>query len=115
MVVVGIFNADASVLGELRYTLSKLTGQSSCALCDITNGWNPFGKKSWKEACAESELQIDLIHRNEATLDELRVAEPLPAFITEKNNEWKVLMRGQEMPAFQNNPSALLAELIKRC
>ena len=52
--IFGIYNADATPLGETRYALSKVTGNSSCELCDITHGWNPFGKK------LETNLQLNL-------------------------------------------------------
>ena len=47
--LVGIYNANGSVLGELKYLVGKLTGQSDCALCDITHG--PFrGKADFRDA-----------------------------------------------------------------
>jgi hypothetical protein len=36
--LVGIYNANGSLIGELQYFFGKLTGQTHCALCDITHG-----------------------------------------------------------------------------
>ena len=61
-VVFGIYNADGSFFGELRYSFSKVIGKGSCSLCDLTHGWNPFGKRQWITECKFSELDIQLIH-----------------------------------------------------
>ena len=37
---VGLYNADGSLMGELRYARAKLTNSASCSLCDLTHGWN---------------------------------------------------------------------------
>lgn len=34
----GIYQADGSLAGELRYVLGRLMGTAHCALCDITHG-----------------------------------------------------------------------------
>jgi hypothetical protein len=36
--LVGIYNANGAVVGELQYVFGTLTGQTQCALCDITHG-----------------------------------------------------------------------------
>jgi len=33
----GIYNAEGTLLGELKYLFMKLSGRGSCALCDITH------------------------------------------------------------------------------
>jgi|TARA_B100001741_G_scaffold275733_1_gene246174 hypothetical protein len=112
--LIGIYNADASTLGEARYALGKVAGNSSCELCDITHGWNPFGKKSWKRACNSTSMDLELIHRNEATPSQLQAAKPLPAFITEHSGQWKSLMSKDEITQFKNRPEDLIDELSQR-
>lgn len=34
---IGVYNAEGSLLGEIRYALGKLTGTRECALCDISH------------------------------------------------------------------------------
>jgi hypothetical protein len=36
--LVGVYHAEGSLLGELRYVWGKLRGTAHCALCDITHG-----------------------------------------------------------------------------
>ncbi len=62
---VGIYDADGTVIGELKYMAGKLMGTAHCALCDLTHGTKLKGRADFK-ACAESlPVPIDLFHRND--------------------------------------------------
>jgi hypothetical protein len=78
---VGLYNADSSFMGEFRYLWTKLTKGGSCSLCDLTHGWNPFGKSSWKTACEDLDVPIGLLHKNEADPEQLSVIDSLPAIV----------------------------------
>lgn len=110
-VVFGIYNADGSFLGELRYSIWKVVGKSSCSLCELTHGWNPFGKRKWKTVCKSSNLNIQLIHRDEATASQLKTAADLPSFITESDGGWVQVMGASQINKFKNRPSELISEL----
>ena len=110
-VVIGIYNADGSFLGELRYSISKIIGKSSCSLCELTHGWNPFGKRKWKTVCKSSDLDIRLIHKGEATASQLRAAGDLPSFITEYEGDWIQIMGTGQISEFENQPFELVSEL----
>ena len=36
--LVGVYNAEGTILGELRYVVGRFLGTVHCALCDITHG-----------------------------------------------------------------------------
>jgi len=110
-VVFGIYNADGSFLGELQYSISKVVGKSSCSLCDLTHGWNPFGKRKWKTVCKSSDLDIQLIHRDEATASQLKAAVDLPSFITESDGGWVQVMGASQINKFKNMQAELISEL----
>lgn len=110
-VVFGIYNADGSFLGELRYSISKVIGKSSCSLCELTHGWNPFGKRKWKTVCKSSDLDIRLIHRDKATVSQLKTAGDLPSFIAESDGGWVQMMGADQINKFKNRPSELVSEL----
>jgi hypothetical protein len=70
MRIIGVYNADGGLAGELRYFFGHLVGVTQCTLCDITH--SPFAKKAqWKalEDRLSSELGItfELVHKNERT------------------------------------------------
>ena len=109
--IVGIYNADGSILGELNFAIGKVTGKSDCGLCDLTHGWNPLGKLSWRNACSASSIEIELVHRDELTSDQTEAAGDLPAVIALLDGTWRKLMSGEEISSFKGNSSGFLAEI----
>ena len=88
-----IYNADGSLIGEIRYALTKGLGGSTCALCDITHGWNPRGKKAWRE-CAGISSKLEWLHKDDAPPD-LSVAianQSLPCVIADLGGRIEVLI-----------------------
>ena len=67
--IIGIYNADGGLRGEIAYVLGHMVGAVECALCDITH--SPIRKKkAWKEMetrLAGEGHDIVLRHRNETT------------------------------------------------
>ena len=112
--VVGIYNADGSVTGEIAYATSKLTRRGSCELCDVTHGWNPFGRREWKTAVQQSDLDITFIHRDEALPEQLAAADQLPSIIALSDDGWHVIMTPSDFAAFKAEPGGLIAEIERR-
>ncbi|CAN1489642.1 hypothetical protein MCEMIE24B_00168 [Microbacteriaceae bacterium] len=66
--LIGVYNADGGVIGELKYFFGHLIGIAKCELCDITH--SPIRRKaSWdrlaSELKAEYGLDFALEHLNE--------------------------------------------------
>ena len=106
--VVGIYNADGGLFGELRYVLEKLVGRSDCGLCDLTHGWNAFGKQAWREAYRASTVPIELVHRNHATPDQLAAAGSLPAVLTGEEGAWRRAADAELIRSLRKDPAKLL-------
>ncbi len=112
MSFLGIYDADGGLGGELRYVAGKLMGRGKCALCDITHGWNPMGSKSWKQVCAVSDVELELLHRNEVTAEQLASANGLPAILRmDENGQWREAIPASELSQYVGAPDALLERL----
>ena len=111
MSFVGIYDADGGLGGELRYVAGKLLGRGKCALCDITHGWNPMGSRSWKQACAVSDIELELLHRDEATAEQLAATTALPAILRGDDGQWSEIVPADEIAQFVGAPDALLERL----
>jgi hypothetical protein len=66
--LIGVYNADGGIAGELSYVLGHLIGIRSCSLCDISH--SPIRKKSsFKELeqqlLEEHGIMVKMIHLNE--------------------------------------------------
>ena len=63
--LVGVYDADGGVRGELAYLLGKATGRH-CALCDITH--SPVRRRrEWDAYVASLPVPFVALHRNERT------------------------------------------------
>ena len=109
--LVGIYDADGGLSGEVRYAIGKILGQGKCALCDITHGWNPMGSQSWKQACAKSQVELDLVHRDEATAEQLAAATGLPSIVRQHDGQWSELLTTAEIANYVGAPAQFLQRL----
>ena len=107
---VGIYNADGTVLGEIAYVLAKYTGRGHCELCDITHG-ALRRKPEWDAACARAGVHVELLHRDEADVDQLSAAGDLPAVIAHRDGAWVRVMGPAELAACNGDPDRFVAHL----
>ena len=100
---VGIYNADSGIRGELTYALTKLSRKSSCSLCEITHGWNPFGRNAWRTSCRDSGLDLTMLHRNEASAEQLNAVESLPAILKKTGGSWAQVVSTDQLLSAKND------------
>ena len=64
MELIGIYDAEGGLSGELSYAWGKMLGRNHCELCDITHSLF-FQKKKWKELIDKLYITIRVVHLNE--------------------------------------------------
>ena len=70
---IGVYNADASVWGEVSYWFGARLGIKHCSLCDVTHGL--FRKRADWVQCADSlGVTFTTYHRDDAPHDVLTAA-----------------------------------------
>lgn len=92
--LVGVYDADGGLAGELRYVVGHLLGRAECSLCDITH--SPVRRKrSWDAMTSRVGIPWRLLHRNELTadlVDAVRVA-GLPVVLgCDASGDWQVVV-----------------------
>jgi len=107
----GIYNADGTLLGEIAYVVRKYTGRGHCELCDITHG-TLRRKPEWDSACKRAGLEIDLLHRDEASDEQLRAAGELPAVVADSGDGWRLVAGPAELARCEGSPERLVELLI---
>lgn len=70
--LVGVYDADATIRGELSYWIGARLGRRHCSLCDITHG-SVSEKPGWKACRAGLPIPFDTYHRNDQP-DDVRKA-----------------------------------------
>ena len=112
--IFAIYNAEGSLTGEIRYALTKGMGGSTCALCDITHGWNPRGKKAWRE-CTGLSSKLEWLHSDEVPPD-LSVAitnQSLPCVVADLDGRIEVLIDCAGLKSC-NGEFAVFEDLLQR-
>ena len=66
--LIGVYNADGGIIGELSYVLGHLIGLRNCSLCDISH--SPVKMKSsfktlQRELLEQHGIDVKMVHRNE--------------------------------------------------
>lgn len=107
----GIYNADGTLLGEITYVVRKYTGRGHCELCDITHG-TLRRKPEWHHACERAGLDIDLLHRDEASPEQLSAAGPLPAVVADDGTGWTLVAGPDELATCHGDPERLMLLLL---
>jgi hypothetical protein len=112
--VIGVYDADGGMLGELRYLLGKLTGSAHCALCDVTHGLNPRGKADWLACAREFPVELVMLHRNEqdVALAELTRG-ALPCVVGERSDGSRELLVTRQQLEACNGSVAALSTLLQ--
>jgi hypothetical protein len=70
--LVGVYNAEGTLRGELTYWVGARLGRAHCALCDITHG-SVRERTDWKTCRAGLPVPFDTYHLNDQP-DTIRAA-----------------------------------------
>ena len=62
--LVGVYDADGGLLGDLRYAVGRVRGTAHCALCDLTHG-GLRARPAWRRLRDRLGVPVDLLHRDE--------------------------------------------------
>jgi hypothetical protein len=109
--IVGVYNADGGLIGELRYIVGHVLGTVSCALCDITH--SPIRRKrEWDTLVADLGVRVDLRHLNE--LDDREAAavgssaaagSSAPVVLVDRNGMLELLLDSAQLDALDGSVS----------
>jgi hypothetical protein len=72
--LIGIYHADGSLRGEVRYLIGKWRGTAHCELCDITHGALRM-KQEFSAATERLGIPIELVHLDERTPEVVAASE----------------------------------------
>ncbi len=110
--IIGIYNANGSLLGEMRYVFDKVFLKKHCALCDITHGISYKAKTTWLEQVERFPIPIKTLHLDEIS-DDIRqvVADKVPCVVMVKDDSIDIVMNNEELQACDSNPEQFFERL----
>ena len=103
--LIGVYDADSTLLGEISYWVGARLGITHCSLCELTHGL--FTKKSEWNQCAESlAIPFRLFHRDDAPHDVLAVLTgQFPAVLQRTTEGLEIILTKEELERFDGHTS----------
>lgn len=97
--LVGVYDADSTLRGELTYWVGARLGRRHCSLCDITHG-SVRQRPEWKARRAALRVPFDTHHRNDQP-DAIRVAAHgrVPVVVAETDSGLALLLSPDDLDA----------------
>ena len=97
--LVGVYNADSTLRGELAYWVGARLGLRHCSLCDITHG-SVRERPEWKACQVGLPMPFDTHHRNDQP-DSIRATTNghAPVVVAETDRGNILLLTSEELDA----------------
>ena len=110
--IIGIYNANGSLLGEMRYLFDKVFLKKHCALCDITHGMSYKAKSTWLEQVERFPIPIETLHLDEISNDIRQVvADKVPCVVIVDGDSINIVMSNEKLQACNSNPERFFERL----
>ena len=113
--LVGVYDADGTVLGELTYFVKARIGRAHCALCDITHG-RVRERADWRAARDALGVPFETYHRDDQP-DAVRRAtgDTAPVVVAElADGTIEVVATPAELESCDGEPARLIRLLERR-
>lgn len=115
----GVYDADATLIGEATYWIGARLGLRHCSLCDITHSL--FTEKSeWQQCVAQLqrdyEITFQAYHRDDQPSEVKKViAGNYPALVAcDATGEYSLLMDSGEIDQCAKSPQVFLKKIIEK-
>lgn len=113
--LVGVYDADGTTSGEIRYWFSARFGWSHCSLCEITHG--AFREKpGWRSARDSLAIEFTTFHRNDAPADVIAAASgEFPVVVARTISEITVVLDAKELASLDGDSDRFITALDAAC
>ena len=117
--LIGVYDADASLWGEVSYWIGARFGVRHCSLCDITHSL--FREKlQWRECKSKLDadfgVEFEVFHRNDQPEDVRKCIDGDYPAVVMRNDAGKVnlFMNAGEIATCGASPEQFVAEIARR-
>ena len=110
--LIGVYDADSTVIGEVSYWVKARFGAAHCALCDLTHGTFRV-KREWTECSRSLGIPVVTYHRNDAPTDVLSAISEFPVLLARTPGGLRVALTRSELEVFNGSTDAFIEWLRK--
>ena len=112
--LIGVYDADGTLAGEVRYWIGARLGRTHCGLCEITHGL--FTERAdWRQSRDQLDVEFHTYHRNDAPADVLAVGSPAPFVVARTDRGLVALLGPAELDACAGDVEAFHQALSRAC
>lgn len=112
--LIGVYDADGTLLGEARYWIGARLGRTHCALCDITHGL--FTERAdWRRCRDQLGIPFRTYHRNDAPEDVLAVGSPAPFVVARTDRGLVALLGPEDLEACSGDVEEFRQAVMRAC
>jgi hypothetical protein len=110
--LVGVYNANGTLRGELAYWIAALLGRTHCGLCDITHG-SIRERSDWQECRATLRVPFDTYHLNDQPDDvrPLTAGTRAPIVVADTDQGLRLLLGADDLDECDGSPPQLIAAI----
>lgn len=111
--VLGVYNANGGLRGEVSYMVGNMLGRTHCGLCDITH--SPLRRKQeWDAMVSRAQVPIRIVHRNETSPAETEALQgiSLPCVLGhDSDGRYEVILNADQLTALGGSVSGFAEAL----
>ena len=112
--LIGVYDADGTLVGEARYWIGARLGRAHCALCDITHGL--FTERDdWRRCRDQLDVGFTTYHRNDAPAEVLAAGSRAPFVLARTDRGLVALLGPEELDACAGDVEAFHEALGRAC
>jgi hypothetical protein len=111
--LVGVYDADGTIRGELAYWVGARLGRRHCSLCEITHG-SVRQRPEWKACKASLPVPFDTYHRNDQPDTIRAVAGGQAPVVVAETTSGRVVLLGPADLEICDGSIGLLVEATER-
>ena len=109
--LIGVYNANGTLRGELTYWIGAKLGRAHCALCDITHG-GIRERPEWASCRARLRVAFDTFHLDDQPSDVRQFLHgAAPAVVADTDAGLVLLLGADELAACDGSPEGLAAAI----
>ena len=112
--LIGVYDANGTLRGEIAYWIGARLGRRHCSLCEVTHGLFTV-KEEWKRCRDGLPVAFDTFHRDDQP-EVVRAAtgDRAPVVLAETDGGLVVLLDGTQIEAAGGDPQRLMQEIDDR-
>ena len=111
MELVGVYHAQGTLIGELRYLVGKMVGTAHCALCDITHGTFRM-KQEFADLCTGLPMPLRTVHLDEQGAELAAFTQGLTPCVVGRTAEgWQMLLDRESLESCSQDLEAFAERL----